>query len=1240
MTPRVTLGIATYNRDAYLAEAITSGLEQDAVDHEVLVVVDGSTNPAIDRVLATFADDPRLRVVRHDGNLGIAAAYNTFVSAGRGELIAMIGDDDVCLPGRLARQLEIFDRFPGTGVVHGDAIVIDAHGDQTGEWRSRDFTPGQLVQSLLRSHNHLIDPTRMVHRRVYEAVGGYDAAYPLANDFDFWLRAAGRFRFRHCPGGPLVAVRRHDENASGESQRERELDDVERALEAAFERYPLRDLVPELDWSVLDQGEAERQALLRLADALERRLLPVPGLAGKLRRRAGDTQTAARCAPALAPAPARGANGARRPSRRLMMTAFGWNDSGGGTTVPRLAAKELARRGWDVTVFHAAVRATGSGRPYEVHESHEDGVRLIGVHNRAHGLFDIGNPARELDDPPISSAFASALDRFRPDVVHFHNLHNLGASLIDHAAARGLPAYFSTHNYWLICPRAYLLTGQGSMCPGPGDGGGDCARCVGSEDTEGHQRRLAEIRARAGRGLRAVLAVSNSVRETLLASGYPADLVDVVRQAMPHETEIWEQVGSGREPGRRAEPLTVAFLGSAYPHKGPQLLVEAAQRTRSELRIKILGEVPERFAGFLGALDGRGVVELCGSFQPSEIGSLLRDVDAVALPSLWWDCAPLAAAECRAARVPLIVPRLGGLAEAVTDEVDGLTFAGLDAGDLARQLDRLALEPGLLERLQAAVEPPRAFSAYVDELEAYYAGERPGRAGRAGPAELAVRWQGDHGLSTSLSIVNDRVTERLPGPVQRLSRDGAESLDAPLPHAAHVEVRHQWPPDLRPPAAGRLALIQPWEFGSVPRDWLGAIAAHVDELWVPSDHVRRMYLGAGVDPERVRTIPNGVDLSVFTPEGARFELPAGARGTRYLFVGGLIWRKGVDVLLEAWRAAFCGRDDVTLVIKDFGRDGVYRGADRGAIGAYAESGLLPRIVLVPDQLDTAQMAALYRSCDALVHPYRGEGFAMPVLEAMACGLPVIATAGGPTDEFCPPEAGWRIRSRRVEFPSDRVDSLETAGRPWVLEPDAAHLAGLLRESERSPKVRSRRGAAGREAAQAFSWDAVAARYTERLVALAAQPPLLAGPRARAASPFPLAEDADLRVLATPAWRGEDHLGDLLAEWSTATAPGTSACLYLLADPSVDGEPAELEARVIAAAAAVGAELDDGADINVLMEPLTALRDASLHAAVGAFVPLHGACAGHERLARSAGNELIALGSGRLAELAGSMLISS
>jgi hypothetical protein len=134
-----------------------------------------------------------------------------------------------------------------------------------------------------------------------------------------------------------------------------------------------------------------------------------------------------------------------RPGR-IVMTSYGFRDSGGGTLLPRTIAYELVRRGWEVAVFYAGVGRGGSGRPYEIVRGEDQGVKLVGVFNRAHGLLDLGNPLREVDDPPITAAFADVLDEVRPDVVHFHNLHNLGAALLDEAAARGISSYYSAPN--------------------------------------------------------------------------------------------------------------------------------------------------------------------------------------------------------------------------------------------------------------------------------------------------------------------------------------------------------------------------------------------------------------------------------------------------------------------------------------------------------------------------------------------------------------------------------------------------------------------------------------------------------------------------------------------------------------------------------------------------------------------------------------------------------------------------
>jgi glycosyltransferase involved in cell wall biosynthesis/GT2 family glycosyltransferase len=617
--PRVTVALATRNRAGYLAQAIASVLEQGVDDLELLVCDNASDDGT--RKLVEGIADPRVRYLRNPVDLGMVGSWNRLVAEARGELIANLCDDDLCLPDRLERQLAVFDVHPDTDIVHGDAVVIDEHGRRTGAWASREFGPGELLHVLVRGHNHLIYPSTVIHRRVFERLGAYAEGYEIAADLDLWLRAAAAgVRFRHTPGGPVIGFRRHAGAGSHESRRELEVREVERTLEAALDREGWAALAPE----AID----EHDALEILANALESRGLPLPELAGRLREQADDG----------------------RP--RVLLTSFGYRDSGGGTIVPRQLARELARRGWDVTVFHAAVGRLDGAPAYAVREWREDGVRLVGVHNRPHGLLDLGHPEREIDDPPITRAFAQLLDRLKPDAVHFHNLHNLGAALIDEAAARGLRSVFSTHNYWLACPRNYLFTAELDLCPGPGDGSA-CAGCVGSRDGPGHRRRLAELRGRASRGLGRVLAVSEAMRRTLTAAGYPDDLIDVVHQAMPQEQEIWEALGRDRRPGRLGEELVVGFFGSALPHKGPSLLVDAAQLTGHRVSVRIFGEAPCDFAAALRARDRRGVIELHGAFAHDDLPGLLAQVDVAVIPSLWWDCAPLMVRECLAGRVPV-----------------------------------------------------------------------------------------------------------------------------------------------------------------------------------------------------------------------------------------------------------------------------------------------------------------------------------------------------------------------------------------------------------------------------------------------------------------------------------------------------------------------------------------------------------------------------------------------------------
>src|SRR5262249_7819866 len=123
---------------------------------------------------------------------------------------------------------------------------------------------------------------------------------------------------------------------------------------------------------------------------------------------------------------------------------------------------------------------------------------------------------------------------------------------------------------------------------------------------------------------------------------------------------------------------------------------------------------------------------------------------------------------------------------------------------------------------------------------------------------------------------------------------------------------------------GHWVLMQPWEFGSLPRAWIEPLNRLVDEVWVPSRYVRDCFVQSGVATEQVHVVPLGVDTVRFRPETAPFRLRT-TRKFRFLFVGGTIHRKGIDLLLAAYTRTFTQADDVCLVVKDMGVGTFYRG---------------------------------------------------------------------------------------------------------------------------------------------------------------------------------------------------------------------------------------------------------------------------------------------------------------------------
>ena len=264
------------------------------------------------------------------------------------------------------------------------------------------------------------------------------------------------------------------------------------------------------------------------------------------------------------------------------------------------------------------------------------------------------------------------------------------------------------------------------------------------------------------------------------------------------------------------------------------------------------------------------------------------------------------------------------------------------------------------------------------------------------------------------------------------------------------------------------------------------------EVWVPSGFNARTFAEAGVDSERIHVVPYPVDTDRLRPAGR--ERDPGAPVT-FLSIFEWTWRKGWDVLLQAWAEEFASGDPVRLVVV------TYRGAGAAGEGTVEQQALahlaalgagpdvIADIVLVLDPVPHDAMPGLYASADAFVLPTRGEGAGMPMLEAAACGVPVIATAWGGHEELMEPGTAFPVAvERMVEAPAAMlVDNALYRGL-LLAEPSVASLRAAMRAVAADPAGAAARGLRGRALVEdRYSIDAAAAALDARAGALLGEP---------------------------------------------------------------------------------------------------------------------------------------------------------
>jgi glycosyltransferase involved in cell wall biosynthesis len=225
-----------YNAERFLTEAVDSVLAQTFGDFELILIDDGSTDGSRAILNHYAATDPRVRMIRRP-NTGLTKALNECLELARGEFIARMDADDVCMPNRFELQVSYLREHPDVVLVGGSYDLIDAAGRLL-----RHVTQPQddaaLQEICLSGRTPICHPSAMMRREPTIRVGGYDEQFGVAQDLDLWLRL-GEVGKIACLPQTLVKYRLH-QNSISESKQEQQVANMRTACERAWRRRGIR----------------------------------------------------------------------------------------------------------------------------------------------------------------------------------------------------------------------------------------------------------------------------------------------------------------------------------------------------------------------------------------------------------------------------------------------------------------------------------------------------------------------------------------------------------------------------------------------------------------------------------------------------------------------------------------------------------------------------------------------------------------------------------------------------------------------------------------------------------------------------------------------------------------------------------------------------------------------------------------------------------------------------------------
>lgn len=372
-------------------------------------------------------------------------------------------------------------------------------------------------------------------------------------------------------------------------------------------------------------------------------------------------------------------------------------------------------------------------------------IRITRAVYRWEGVRDLPST---YDCEPMATTLAAFLQQRRSagewfDVAHVHHLIGLSTQAMKVLRDHGLPVVLTLHDYWLACPRGQMWHPDETACTRfEPDRCGACLQltfphwvtpAAGPGVASAlHQRALATIAAAD----RLVVPSARAIAPFVLL-GVPVERFLVVENGV--DTARLEALPP---PACGPGPLRLGYLGTLLPSKGLHVLLQAVQQQpRGSVELSVFGNAvsyhgDDRYPlRCFGSLRPGDAIHYHGPYQTAELPALLSGVDVVCAPALWHEAFGLTIREALAAARPVLLSRIGGLQDAITDGVEGRLLPPGDVAAWAAAIAALAQDrPALRRMAQHCRGRARSFAAMAQDLLRVYGDLTGGHAAQAGTA--------------------------------------------------------------------------------------------------------------------------------------------------------------------------------------------------------------------------------------------------------------------------------------------------------------------------------------------------------------------------------------------------------------------------------------------------------------------------------------------------------------------------